>query len=97
MYPPKNPDTMMSIVKICRMTQADMYMYGTVYSVIETGQRKATPFSTPLFLKRKRTASGGIGILHTRQTLYQLSHRGSSAGQAESLNVTQGQRRLFPD
>ena len=28
--------------------------------------------------------------------LYQLSHRGSSAGQAESLNVTEGQRRLFP-
>ena len=36
-------------------------------------------------------------VLRTRQTLYQLSHRGSSAGQAESLNVFQGQRRLFPD
>ncbi len=35
--------------------------------------------------------------LHTRQTLYQLSQRGSSVGQAESLSVIQGQRRLFPD
>ena len=42
MYPPKNPDNMMSIVKICHVTQADVYMYGTVYSVIETGQRKTT-------------------------------------------------------
>ena len=47
-----------------------------------------------------RAASGGTWIreiLRTRQTLYQLSHRGSSAEQAESLNVIQGQRRLFPD
>ena len=48
----------------------------------------------------RRAASGGIrthNVLRTRQTLYQLSHRGSSAGQAESLNVIQGQRYLFPD
>ena len=53
------------------------------------------------FPKRKRKASSGgtrtRDILCTRQTLYQLSHRGSSAGEAESLNVIQGQRRLFPD
>ena len=36
-------------------------------------------------------------ILCTRQTFNQLSHRGSSAGQAKSLNVMQGQRHLSPD
>ena len=56
-------------------------------------QRKATkPKDNSLFLKRKRrAASGGIqthDVLHTRQTLYQLSHQGSSAGQAKSLNAT---------
>ena len=66
-------------------------------SVIETRQSKATEDNS-LFLKRKRrAASGGIrtcNVLCTRQTLYQLSHRGSSAGQAESL---QRQSCLFPD
>ena len=59
------------------------------------------PEDNSLFLKRKRrAASGGTrthDVLHTRQMLYQLSHRGSSAGQAESLNVVQRQSRLFPD
>ena len=80
-----------------------MYMYTYVHvsvcyvlvherSVIETRQCKAAaPEDNSLFLKRKRrAASGGIrtcDILCTRQTLYQLSHRGSSAGQAKSLNV----------
>ena len=44
--------------------------------------------------------SGGTlthNSVHTVQTLYQLSHRGSSAGQAESLKALQGQRRLSPD
>ena len=43
------------------------------------------------FPKRKRkAASGGTrarDVLRSRQTLYQLSHRGSSAGQAESLSL----------
>ena len=77
------------------------YMYMNT-SVIETRQSKATtPEDNSLFLKRKRRAAlGGTqtrNVLHTRQTLYQLSHRGSSAGQAESLNVMQRQSRLSPD
>ena len=68
-------------------------------SVIETRQSKATtPEDNSFFPKRKRrAASGGTptrDVLHTRQTLYQLSHRGSSARQAESLNVMQRQSRL---
>lgn len=45
-----------------------------------------------------RAASGGIqtcNVLCTRQTHYQLSRLGSSAGRAKS--VMQGQRPLFPD
>ena len=41
----------------------------------------------------RRAASGGTrtrDVLHSRQTLYQLSHRGSSAGQAEYLKFIQG-------
>ena len=57
--------------------------------------------NSSFFPKRKRIAtSGGIrtcDILRARPTLYQLSHRGSSAGQAKSLNVIQGQRCLSPD
>ena len=56
--------------------------------------------TTPFFKRKRRAASGGTrtrDVLHTRQTLYQLSHRGSSAGQAESLNVMQRQSRLSPD
>ena len=80
-----------------------MYMYVHVCSCIETRQCKATTpkDNSSFFPKRKRRAtSGGIqtcNILRARQTLYQLSHRGSSAGQAEPLNVIQGQRCLFPD
>ena len=51
------------------------------------------PEDNSLFLKRKRAASGGTrtcDVLHTRQMLYQLSHRGSSAGQAESLILCKG-------
>ena len=56
-------------------------------SVIETRQTKATtPEDNSLFLKRKRrAASGGTqthDVLHTRQTLYQLSHQGSSCSWA---------------
>ena len=56
--------------------------------------------TTPKDKRKRRVASGGIqtcDVLRTRQTLYQLSHQGSSAGQAESLNVIQGQRHLFSD
>ena len=64
------------------------------------GKAKQLRLETTLFfLKRKRAASGGTrtrNILHTRQTLYQLSHQGSSAEQAESLSFMQGQRRLSP-
>ena len=60
--------------------------------------KQLRPKTNPFFFKRKgRAASGGTrthNILHTRQTVYQLSHRGSSAGQAESL---QGKGRLSPD
>ena len=49
---------------------------------------------------KKRATSGGTwtcDILRTRQMLYQLSYRGSSAGQAKSLKVILGQRWLFLD
>ena len=61
-------------------------------------QGKATPEDNSLFLKR--AASGGIqthDVLRARQTLYQLSHRGSSAGQAKSLKFMQGKGCLSPD
>ena len=63
-------------------------------SVIETRQSKATTSEdNSLFLKReRRAASGGTrtcDVLHTRQTLCQLSHRGSSAGQVESFTLSQ--------
>ena len=48
----------------------------------------------------RRAALGGTwtcNVLRSRQTLYQLSHRGSSAGQAESLKFVQGKWRLSPD
>ena len=59
---------------------------------------KTTPFFS--ILRKRRAASGRTrthDVLHTRQTLYQLSHQGSSAGQAESLNVMQRQSHLSPD
>ena len=50
------------------------------------------------FSKRKRrAASGGTrthDVLHSRQMLYQLSHRGSSAGRTESLKFIQGKWHL---
>ena len=65
-------------------------------------EEETTPKDNSSFFpkRKRRAASGGIqtcDILCARQMFYQLSHRGSSAGQAESLNVIQGQRRLFPD
>ena len=35
-------------------------------------------------------------ILHAMQVVYQLSHRGTPAGQAESFWFIQGKRYLFP-
>ena len=61
-------------------------------------QGKATPEDNS---KRKRRAASGriqtCNVLCTRQILYQLSHRGSSAGQAESLMFMQGKGCLSPD
>ena len=51
-----------------------------------------TPEDDSFFPKRKRrTTLGGTrthDVLHSRQMLYQLSYRGSSAGWAESLVYT---------
>ena len=66
----------------------------------ETRQGKATtPENCYFCQEEKEAASGGTrtrNILHAVQMLYQLSHRGSSAGQAESLKVMQVQRYLSP-
>ena len=59
-----------------------------VCSVIETRHRTLKNNSSSLPKRKRRAASGGIqtrDVLRARQMLYQLSHRGSSAGQAESL------------
>ena len=78
----------------CVYVHARVYRRGEVHerSVIETRQSKATTLEdNSLFLKRKRRAASGrtrtCDVLHTRQMLlvYQLSHQGSSAGQAESF------------
>ena len=85
-YPSIHPFIHPSIIH----TYIHTYMYIHERSVTETRQSKATTAEdNSLFIKRKRrAASGGIqtrDILCTRQTLYQLNHRGSSAGQAKSL------------
>ena len=66
-----------------------------IYTVIETKQLRLK--TTLFFQEKKKSWIRTRDVLHARQMLYQLSHRGSSAGQAESLNVMQGQMRLFPD
>ena len=74
------------------------YMY--VQLLRQGSARKLCPRTTHFSKRKRRAASGGIrtcDVLRARQTRYQLSHRGSSAGQAKSLNVIQGQRHLFPD
>ena len=53
-----------------------------------------TPEDNSLFFRgKRRAASGGTRThdpLRSRQMLYQLSHRGSSAGQTESLRFIKG-------
>ena len=71
-------------------TSSDM-----VTSVNETRQSQATtPEDNSFFFSEELPHRD---VLHTRQMLYQLSHRGSSAGQAESLKFIQGKGRLSPD
>jgi len=55
-----------------------------VCSVIETRQSKATmPKDNSSYSQEKKLAARGV--LRTRQTPYQLSHRGNSAGPDESF------------
>ena len=60
------------------------------------------PEDNSFFLKRKNELPQ-VGFkpatfcVLAGQTLYQQSHRGSSAGQAESLKFMQGKGRLSPD
>ena len=69
-------------------------------SANETRQIKATKPKDNSFFSLEKKRSCGIqtrNILHTKQMLYQLSHRGSPAGQAESLKVMRYKGRLSPD
>ena len=82
-----------------QFTLTVLYTY-SVWTINSTtrASKATTPEDTPfLSEERKKAASGGIrtrDIRLTRPMLYQLSYWGSSAGQAESLNVIQGQRCL---
>ena len=68
-----------------------MYMYMYVQLLRQSKARQLRLRTTTVFSEEKKGAAwGGIqtrGILRARQTLYQLSHWGSSAGQARSLKV----------
>ena len=59
-----------------------------IYTVIETKQLRLK--TTLFFQEKKKSWIRTRDVLHARQMLYHLSHRGSSAGQAESLNVMRG-------
>ena len=75
----------------------------TVHATIRQGDkaRQSNYTQRQLFNFQKKMSCLGRdssrNTLHTVQMLYQLSHRGSSAGQAESLKVMQVQRCLSPD
>ena len=60
-----------------------------------------TPEDNSLFFQRKRRDASGRtptrNVLRSRQMLHQVSHRGSSAGRAESLKFIQGKWHLSPD
>ena len=75
-------------------------MYMKSQSTRQGKSKQLRPKTTPFSQEKNGAASGRIrtcNILCTRQTLYQLSHRGSSAGQVESLKVMQCKGRLSPD
>ena len=63
--------------------------------------KQRCPKTTLFFSERKRRAALSRiptrNVLCSRQTLYQLSLQGSSAGRAESLKFIQGKWRLSPD
>ena len=62
------------------------------------GKGRQLHLKIALFPEKIRATSGRTptcDIQHTVQMFYQLSHLGSSAGQAESLRFIQVQRRLF--
>ena len=59
-----------------------------------------TPEDNSFFPREKELPRAGLEpatFCILGRPLYQLSHRGSSAGQAESLKFVQGKWRLFPD
>ena len=55
------------------------------------------PKDNSFFPREKMSWIRTCNILHTMQMLYQLSHQGSSAGQAKSLKFLQGKGHLSPD
>ena len=66
-----------------------------MYMIERQGKGSQLHPKTDFFFQRKKCCLSGTrthDILHTMQMLYQLSHQGSSAGQAESLRFMQGQR-----
>ena len=72
----------------------------SMYSMCIISHRDKANANNDARRQQRRAASGRTrtrDVLHSRQTLYQLSHRGSSAGQAESLEFIQGKWRLSPD
>ena len=76
-----------------------IYMYNPV---METRQMQATTPKDNSFFSREKEELLRAGLKPTTfcfpgRPLYQLSHRGSSAGQAESLKFVQGKWHLSPD
>ena len=86
-------------------TPTSPQMYTCTCTVQSLRQGKAKQLhehmkTTLLFFPRQKQASpGGIrthNVLHTRQTLYQLSHQGSSVGQAESFQCYARAKESLP-
>ena len=78
---------------------SNIYMYNPV---IETRQMQATTPEDNSFFPREKEELPRAGLEPAAfcilgRPLYQLSHQGSSAGQAESLKFVQGKWRLSPD
>ena len=80
-----------------------MYMYVYMYNQLQRqGKCKQQCPKTTLFFPREKEELPRAGLEPATfcvlgRLLYQLSHRGSSAGQAESLKFVQGKWRLSPD